>query len=67
MKNLKNFDLEDFRQENLHWITHFQLYNKYLMKELGLCCYPHKGCNKIPAHRYCERSWKSYRKTQYKN
>jgi hypothetical protein len=43
-------------------------YKLALMRKLGLCCAPHKGCNRRCRERWApNRNWKMYRKNQWKD
>lgn len=54
------------RQEEFETTTNRSVYNKIAKDMYASCpyCGWHRGCNKIFRR---ERSWKEYRKTQYKN
>lgn len=62
MKNLKNFDLEDYRQENYYTTTNPHNYRKWVLIELNECCF---SCMKRKNKH--ENNWKVHRKTQYRN
>lgn len=65
MKNIKDKQFDDLRQESIKTITKSRIYKNFFYgKILHLCCSPHKGCNKIPVSK--KRSWKFYRENQYK-
>lgn len=64
---MKNNNFDDLRQESIKSTVHNRIYkNLFYGKVLGLCCSPHKGCNKIPARRNRKTNWKYYRQKQYK-
>lgn len=55
------------RKPNLVNATCNKDYKLALMRKLGLCCSPHKGCNRRNRDNWTpHRNWKTYRKTQWK-
>ena len=66
MRNLKNIDFDEFRQENINTTLNKVVYKYYAFVEHGLCgyCAPNKGCNR--ARKSHHNNWKEKRKTQYR-
>lgn len=61
MKNLKQFDLDDFRQENYHTTTNPKNFTIWILREINECCI---SC--MRRYNKHENNWKTHRKTQYK-
>lgn len=59
---------KEIMDETTHPTIYKKAYWRYLCDKHGYCvlCWPHRGCNSERIR--CKyRSWKRYRKTQYKN
>jgi hypothetical protein len=56
---------DDSRQENYINTTNSRVCRLLFYKHLGMCCSPHRGCNRMRSSLYGKNNWKLHRKNQY--